>query len=346
MFSSFVSSSLPDFPDEPPQSTNPPPPHSSSRAPCAVAAIMSDDAASLVLDYLCATGRLPDDDDDAADVHASALRPLLSLRTCFLPSAVFSSVRNFVMESHPGVAGVGSAASASLGAGFRQTRGFVLRFSGEAGCRRFRDHPWVKPGLLPFFDEAVDRRCNAFVVNVLLCSPAMTGGGKGSSLAVGWHRDATLGLKAGADAAGVKPRLAHSVTALYLVVPEGMIGGELMLRKSGRPLRFGRGEKEEEEEAATGDEDAGPVADEIVTPKENVAAIFRGDAEHAVRTFFTRSTSTTGSGGSEGTLEGMRVSVVLEQYKVPIGDVPWLVEFEVVNSSNYVGERFSESRNK
>ena len=49
--------------------------------------------------------------------------------------------------------------------------------------------------------------------------------------AVGWHRDATLGLKPGADAA---PPLAHRVSVLYVAVPEAT-GGELCLRNPDRP---------------------------------------------------------------------------------------------------------------
>ena len=77
---------------------------------------------------------------------------------------------------------------------------------------------------------------------------------------MGWHRDATLGLKPGADAAP----LAHRVSVLYVAVPEAT-GGELCLRNADRPpWRSERG-----------------VIDREVAPKQNRLAVFRGDAEHA-----------------------------------------------------------------
>ena len=108
-----------------------------------------------------------------------------------------------------------------------------------------------------------------------------------------------------------------------------MEGGELLLRHPTRPL-WRR------------EPPSSRVVDGTVSPKENAAVVFRGDAEPAVRA--VREAKMGGgnvnAGGKEdekknGT-ERFRISVVLEQYRVPIADVSWLVDFEVVDSSNYV----------
>ena len=106
---------------------------------------------------------------------------------------------------------------------------------------------------MPFFRRCADKDCTGFVLNVLVVAPAEDDDevvvdedapeavklllrkkaeeSIDEQYAVGWHRDATLGLKPGADAA---PPLAHRVSVLYVAVPEAT-GGELCLRNADRP---------------------------------------------------------------------------------------------------------------
>jgi hypothetical protein len=193
--------------------------------------------------------------------------------------------------AHPNLLHSGSS---SLGAGFTQTKGFIFRFS-KSGVPQLRSHPHAAC-LLPFFDAARAPTSNAFVLNVLCCTPTPDKGH-----AVGWHKDATLALREGADVAGIPFRLASSVSVLYLSLPPDIVGGELELKHP-----------EEQPEAGSPSR---------VQPKENRLAVFRGDAEHAVRNF---------DGSSN------RVSLVLEQYDVPIGEVGWLKTFECVGQDEYM----------
>ena len=128
--------------------------------------------------------------------------------------------------------------------------------------------------------------------------------------AVDWHRDATLGLAAGATAS---PPLAARVSVLYVNAPEAT-GGELCLREPARPLW--------RRDAAR----PRPV-DRKIRPRANRLVVFRGDAEHAVAAF-----APAASGGAFG---GARVSVVLEQYAVPPGLRPFTIDFEIVDGADY-----------
>ncbi|EGB02612.1 hypothetical protein AURANDRAFT_68721 [Aureococcus anophagefferens] len=128
--------------------------------------------------------------------------------------------------------------------------------------------------------------------------------------AVDWHRDATLGLAAGATAS---PPLAARVAVLYVNAPEAT-GGELCLREPARPLW--------RRDAAR----PRPV-DRKIRPRANRLVVFRGDAEHAVAAF-----APAASGGAFG---GARVSVVLEQYAVPPGLRPFTIDFEIVDGADY-----------
>jgi len=104
--------------------------------------------------------------------------------------------------------------------------------------------------------------------------------------------------------------LAFSVSVLYLSVPQDIKGGELHLRNVSRPLWRRSDDKDKE-------------IDHRIPPRENNLCVFRGDAEHAVQKFNSERKEN-------------RISVVLEQYKVPIADVSWLLDFEVVDQRNYL----------
>jgi hypothetical protein len=251
-----------------------------STPPAAPTASLEDDAASRVLDYVCATGHLPEDD-------APPSIPLFTLFPDYFPQRAFDTLRDAVLQ-HPKLLEKGSE---SLGSGFALTKGFIFRFS-NAGVPTLRAHPHATC-LLPFFDAARSPASNAFVLNVLCCCPD----DDDTKYAVGWHKDATLSLREGAGVAGIPYRLAQTVTVLYLSLPADFDGGELDLRD--------------------------PETKEVhsVSPECNTCCVFSGDAEHAVRTF-------RGSGN--------RISLVLEQYEVPVGEVNWLQDFECVNQSDYM----------
>ena len=104
----------------------------------------------------------------------------------------------------------------ALGEGFDKTKGFIYRFS-EKGVHKLRESKWAEC-LLPFFDEARDEGVNGFVLNVL-CVDVEAGDEGG--YAVGWHRDATVGFRVGADVAGIRQKIADSVTVIYVSLPVG-----------------------------------------------------------------------------------------------------------------------------
>ena len=141
--------------------------------------------------------------------------------------------------------------------------------------------------------------------------------------AVDWHRDATLALVPWADQAGVKPQLAHQVDVLYMQVPP-MVGGHLLLRDPRRPAWRAEG-------AVARSKTSTNAVDARVAPAENRKVTFRGDAEHCVASY--ESPEAAG-------LVSERESLVLEQYKVPVGSFEFTVQFEVVDPRAYKVERF------
>ncbi|GMI32969.1 hypothetical protein TrCOL_g13813 [Triparma columacea] len=282
-FKSLIDESSPALP--------PSPPPSFGQKPQIV-----DDAAQKVLDYVVEHGKLPPDSDPDSS------RPLVNLLPSFLPQQTFQTMLSSI-QTHPAIL---SSSSSSLGAGFANTQGYIFRFS-KSGIPRLQSHEWAKP-LLPFFTQALDPLSNAFVLNVLKCNPSSTPSSRlSSSYSVDWHRDATLALKPEAAALNIKPRLAFSVSVLYLSVPEDIEGGELHLRNITRPLWRCSEDK---------------AIDELIVPKSNCCCVFRGDAEHAVQ-------------AHKSECGGSRISIVLEQYRVPTGTQPWLTEFEVVDPKDF-----------
>ncbi|GMH90835.1 hypothetical protein TrVE_jg1302 [Triparma verrucosa] len=268
-----------------------------------------DDAAQKILEYVCSTGQMPEEEEEEEDK-----RELYAMKSDYLPLAVFEKLQENVRK-HPGLL---NTSSSSLGVGFDTTKGFIFRFSYK-GVEKFKEHEWGKC-LVPFFDEAREEGMSAYVLNVLFCPP--TYGDGGGSYSVNFHKDATLALTPEAALSGVKQRLAHSVSVLYLDVPDGMEGGELVLRNVDREALRG------EERYGRGKEGVEIEVDAVVEPKNNFSVKFRGDAEHAVKAF-------------RNTTMG-RVSLVLEQYKVPVGDKGWLLEFELVEPGKYKRERYEE----
>lgn len=91
----------------------------------------------------------------------------------------------------------------------------------------------------------------------------------------------------------------------YVDLPPDMRGGELELLGTTAQV-YPNGED--------GDTEKLPPALEIIVPEENMHAEFRGDSLHRVRAYETDT-------------EDVRVSLVLEQYKVPEEDLKYLVEY-------------------
>ena len=278
-------------------------------------------AAQSVLDHVVDHGEFPEEMVDE--------RPLVTVSQG-LDEETFETLKA-ALVNHPRLQ---NADSEALGESFRGSSGFVVRFDGWGGVDATAKKLWVRSEtrpLVPFFRRCADKECTGFVLNVLVVAPSedddevvvdenapeavklllrkKAAESIDEQYAVGWHRDATLGLKPGADAA---PPLAHRVSVLYVAVPEAT-GGELCLRNADRPpWRSERG-----------------VIDREVAPKQNRLAVFRGDAEHAVR----RVTNVTKADAAFP--KGHRVSLVLEQYRVPPGLREFTMHFEIVEGKDY-----------
>lgn len=204
---------------------------------------------------------------------------------------------------------------------FAGTRGFVLKFN-EQGSAQLRDHasPWHF--LLPFFDVARDPSSNAFVLNLLVVEALENDGGGADEESgqhgrepVTVHIDNTVGIDS--DYLFV----AHSVSVLYLAVPEAQSGGVLQLfAPSPVWLHFNPRR------------DAQPSMQIVPSTEEGREfVVFRGDAPHRVSAIRLankrpRRSAVHANGASDGALsspprgaasqEQLRVSLVLEQYRV------------------------------
>jgi hypothetical protein len=275
-----------------------------------------------VLDHVIDHGAFPEEIVDE--------RPLVTVGRG-LDEETFQLLKEAI-ANHPRLR---NADSAALGDAFSGSLGFVVRFDGwegiEVTAEKLAARPETRP-LVPFFRRCADRACTGFVLNVLVVGPDAASDedppidedapeavklllrkkaaeAMDDQYAVGWHRDATIGLKQGADAA---PPLAHRVSVLYVAVPAAT-GGELCLREPHRPPW--RAER-------------GPI-DREVAPAPNRLVVFRGDAEHAVR----RVTNVTEADAAFP--QGHRVSLVLEQYMVPPGLREFTLPFEIVEGRDY-----------
>ena len=173
-------------------------------------------------DLLVFGGELPDEVVDE--------RPLVTVSQG-LDEETFQTLKA-ALVNHPRLQ---NADSEALGASFAGSSGFVVRFDGWGGVDATAKKLWVRSEtrpLVPFFRRCADKECTGFVLNVLVVAPAEDDDevvvdedapeavklllrkkaeeSIDEQYAVGWHRDATLGLKPGADAA---PPLAHRVSA-------------------------------------------------------------------------------------------------------------------------------------
>ena len=205
--------------------------------------VVESTAAQTVLDHVVDHGEFPEEVVDE--------RPLVTVSQG-LDEETFETLKA-ALVNHPRLQ---NADSEALGESFQGSSGFVVRFDGWGGVDATAKKLWVRSEtrpLVPFFRRCADKECTGFVLNVLVVEPAEDDDevvvdenapeavklllrkkaeeSIDEQYAVGWHRDATLGLKPGADAA---PPLAHRVSVLYVAVPEAT-GGELCLRNADRP---------------------------------------------------------------------------------------------------------------
>mmetsp|Transcript_50312 Transcript_50312/g.98423 ORF Transcript_50312/g.98423 Transcript_50312/m.98423 type:complete len:320 (-) Transcript_50312:577-1536(-) len=225
-----------------------------------------------------------------------------------------------------------------LGNAFSGTSGFVLEFNSGGIPDLGADGRFSC--LAPYFDAVRDPDANAWVLNVVVCHASPPD--DPDAPPISWHVDQSI---------SVPPNLsnyaAHSVSVWYASVPEGMEGGELDIVKFSdrwldrhgmaslrNYLDLGRSDLPSWEDTAwpypdlpaddrgeillSPAEDGWPGDDDgsdgwprraRVRPRENLLITFRGDAHHRVLPFLGRDR------------DGIRVSIVLEQYHLPAAAV-------------------------
>ncbi len=158
----------------------------------------------------------------------------------------------------------------NLNRDFVGTRGFSVVFRRTALARVLDEFPWSKP----YLDRALRSDCNAFYLNPL-------------QLAQGSHVNSHIDRSLRAYLTDIDPPRAVSV--LYVDVPSGMQGGELVLRRGKKFL--GR-----------------------IAPKPGLFVEFDGDLDHAVERVDT---------------PGLRLSVVCEQYALLEDEIAKVPEYLV-----------------
>lgn len=232
------------------------------------------------------------DDEDEEDgpiefvVNSCAKdQPLYETFDDYMSPEMFARMQECLID-HPAI-----SKNSLNDAGFNKTRGFVTRFGTESGIARFfHEAKYLCSdgfnALTPFFNASRDPYANAFVMNVLVCDKPTNK----DELVVGMHVDDTLAHTLDET----HQFLAHTVTVLYVRVPEDMEGGQL-------------------EVLGPDDQDLEPAS---VEPRENRMARFRGDSLHQVRGYHTNT-------------KDLRVSLVLEQYHVDDEFLDNVIEYEV-----------------
>ena len=158
----------------------------------------------------------------------------------------------------------------TLNRDFVGTRGFSVVFRREARDRVDREFPFF----VPYLDRALREDCNAFYLNPLL-------------LVAGSRVDPHIDRSLRSYCAELDPPVAVSV--LYVEVPPGMRGGDLVLRRGKKHL--GR-----------------------ITPAENTLVTFDGDLTHSVDRVDT---------------DGSRMSLVCEQYRLTPEELEKVPEFTI-----------------
>jgi len=168
-----------------------------------------------------------------------------------------------------------------LSGGFQQTRGLVMHFT-RHGMEHLDSHHLS--WLTPFFDKVADDLCNAFVFNILVVPIGAS---------VDKHLDVSL-----IQPVTLQSFTPHTVSVLYMKVPNETYGGELTVAgEAGVNQSFDN---------------------KTVAPREGLLVRFRGDARHAVHRICTVGKSCTQIDGAD---QESRISLVLEQYRLPAGVV-------------------------
>jgi hypothetical protein len=158
----------------------------------------------------------------------------------------------------------------TLNRDFVATRGFSVVFRREGRARVDAAFPFFKP----YIDCATVPDCNAFYLNPLSLGPGSR---------VDPHIDRSLQ----SYCARVDPPLV--VTVLYVEVPAGMVGGELVLARGPRRLA-------------------------TIVPTRNTLVSFGGHLTHSVNRVDT---------------EGQRLSLVCEQYSLNDVELAAIPEFAI-----------------
>ncbi|MDQ3031364.1 MAG: 2OG-Fe(II) oxygenase [Myxococcota bacterium] len=164
----------------------------------------------------------------------------------------------------------------TLNRDFVGTRGFSVVFRRDSLPRVMRELPYFAP----YLERALHPECNAFYLNPLL----LVGGSR-----VDPHIDRSLqSYVVHVDT----PRL---VTVMYVEVPPGMRGGELVLQRGKKHL--GR-----------------------ITPTANTLVTFAGDLTHSIDRLDT---------------QGSRLSLVCEQYDLPPEELEQIPELAIETRARY-----------
>ena len=158
----------------------------------------------------------------------------------------------------------------NLNRDFVGTRGFSVVFRRSAIDRVLAAFPWTQR----YLERALRPDCNAFYLNPL-------------QLAQGSHVSPHIDRSLRAYVLDVDPP--RAVTVLYVDVPAGMKGGELVLRRGRKFLAR-------------------------IAPQQGLLLEFDGDLDHAVERVDTG---------------GLRLSVVCEQYDLPEDELAGVPEYRV-----------------
>ncbi|KAJ1458212.1 hypothetical protein M885DRAFT_461032 [Pelagophyceae sp. CCMP2097] len=228
--------------------------------------------------------------------------PLLNVTEDSLDPETFQRLRNAVVGAN-GLASSKWSRGNQLNAGFKDTKGFVLRFNEEGVDDAFAGD--FAP-LRPFWQAVRAPEDNAFVLNLVYVSAADCA--NVGDAAVALHIDETVGI----DSARVF--LAHAVSVLYLEAAVDTKGGRLEL--------FANISYDDMAHAQDGFLQTPP--DASVGPFPNRLAVFRGNAHHRVSRYCAASPAAP------------RVSLVLEAYRIEPRYYASTTKFEVLGEDHRV----------
>lgn len=164
----------------------------------------------------------------------------------------------------------------TLNRDFVATRGFSVVFRRDSLSRVVRDFPYFAP----YLERALHPECNAFYLNPLL----LTSGSR-----VDPHIDRSL------QSYVVHVDTPMLVTVMYVDVPPGLRGGELVLQRGKKHL--GR-----------------------IVPTANTLLTFAGDLTHSIARVES---------------EGTRLSLVCEQYCLPPAELERIPELAIETRARY-----------